>query len=104
MSAPYVLSAFQNTSGNFSDYFALANAVSGGVFGGLAVLAFFLVLFVSMKQYGTKQALGASSVLTMIFALFGRMAHIVLDWHLMIVAVMTGVAVVYAYLSDKPDN
>jgi hypothetical protein len=94
---PYITSAFQNTSGNFSDYFVLANQVSDGWFGTLVVLCFFIVMFVSMKQYGTKQAIGASMVVTMIFTIIARAARLTDDLSLYITIFTTALVTAYIY-------
>ena len=100
----YELGAFQNSTGNFSDFFAFSNsnAVTSYVWGMLVLLGFFIIIFTSLKQFGTPQAIGAASVLTAAFGLFARMAHIINDLTMYIAIIVLGVSAIMIYASNKP--
>ena len=96
------VSALQNSTGNFSDFFALSNSTTNYVWGMMVLLGFFIIIFVSLKQFGTPQAIGAASLLTLIFGLFARMAHIINDFTLYIAMIVLGISVIAIYASGKP--
>jgi len=95
----YNMTAFNHTAGDLSLYFDFANQATNNMFGVFMLLAFFVIVFISLKGFGNRQALGASSVLTLIFAFLARSAGIVTDLAMYISIVITALVGVYLYTS-----
>ena|SRR3990167_3644061 len=98
MGAPYDLSAFQNTTGNYTSYFALANDVTSGFWGFLVAIGFFLIMFISLKSFGTKKALGSAAALTSVFCVFANLANIVNDMVMYSSVVLVALVTIVIYL------
>ena len=66
---------FTNLTGNGTDTFAgifeFANQQTGGWFGNMAVIGFWVLLFTSMKRYPTNYAFAASTFITAIMTILG---------------------------------
>lgn len=97
----YNLTALNNTNGNIFQYFDLANAVTENWFGVGALIVFFSVIFISLKQYGNKEAIITATVSTWILSMLFVFAKIV-DGSVMYVtwSLLAAVAL-YAYVKRQ---
>lgn len=90
----YNLSSLNNTVVSVTTWLVTANELSNNWFGALVTLAWFVIIFVSLKKFGNPQAFAASSATTLVFALYGRTALFISDQVLFItIALVAGVAV-----------
>lgn len=95
----YNLSGFNNTGVNITTYFIQANQFTNDWFGALTTLAFFTIIFVSLKQFGNSPAATAAAGVTVLFALLGRALLLISDQVLYISMILVAVVAIYAYLS-----
>ena len=94
----YNLTGFNETAMNLSSYIIEANNFTDGWFGNLMVLSFYIVMFVSMKLFGNKTALGASTALTLLFTIVARAGNFVGDtpvWFMVVLMPLVGVYIYY---------
>lgn len=90
---------FENLSDNITrpyTLFQVTNEVTGGLFGNLILLAIFIVIFISLKDYRNSIAFATASFITTILAMLFRTMGIIGDM-VMIVGIVATVASV-AYL------
>ena len=78
-----------------------SNAVTDGYFGGIILLCVLTIGFVSLKDHGTKYALGASSFITMLTAVLLRLINAVNDGALYITIILTVVAMAAVWFKDR---
>lgn len=91
------LTAFNNTNINLTTYITQANVFSNNWFGVMMVVSFFLILFISMKAYGNKAALGATTSITLLFTVLSWSIGFVGDNVMMFMSVLTPLVAVYMY-------
>lgn len=101
MPANYNLSAFNNQSVNVTTYFQFANSATQNVFGALVALAFFVIVFVSLKDFGNRPALAAASSLTTVFCLLGNSGGIIADQIMWFSFILTSGVAVYLYIDRQ---
>ncbi len=99
--ANYNVSAFNNSAVNLTTYFVVANQLSNNWFGALMALAWFVIIFVSLKNFGNGPALAAASSTTVVFVIYGRAANLVSDNVLFIAIAITALVAVFVYLSKN---
>lgn len=97
----YNLTLMTNKTANFSSYFIQANNFTNDWFGNLFLLTWFIIIFVSLKQFGNKEAAAAATGLTTVIALYARSAQLVSDTALFMTIALMAIVIVYIYLK-KP--
>lgn len=75
------------------------NTITGYLFGPLVVLAFFIVMVISMKNFETEKAYAASSLSTAVLCFFFLLINLTSVHHVMIAAINFIVSVVILYTS-----
>jgi len=79
----------------FVDLVNWTNTITGGLYGNMALITFWFVVFFSMKQYLTRQAFTVASWACMIVSIFMRMMGIVGDMIMFIFIILVGISVVW---------
>lgn len=84
-----------------TSYLAWLNTLTGGLFWTMAVVSFFIIVFVSLSVYNFKTAVMTSCFLSLIMAILLRLGNLVGDW--LVVAFIIGMAVsaLWAYFETR---
>lgn len=95
----YNLTVFNGTETSFATYFQFANTASNGFFGVFLILSMYIVMFVSLKNYGNKSAAGAAAFIALIFGFFTRSFGAISDQALFITMLIVAATGVYLYIA-----
>ncbi len=76
------------------------NEISGGIFGMIFLLLFFIILFVAFKNYEFKRALAGSSLITSIVAMLFRLFSFVNDTMMFSFFLVTAIAFIWMMWGD----
>jgi len=78
MPQPYNLTAI-GESNNMVELFQATNAIASNAMGVLFMLALFVILFITFKQFETKKAFAGASFITSLAAIFLRILSLIPD-------------------------
>jgi hypothetical protein len=84
----------ENITG-FGGFMSYANTVTGDWFAKVILLTFFFVVFISMKQYKTRQAFAVASWSCMIISVFMRMLGLMSDIWMFVFIILTGIGTIW---------
>ena len=94
---PYAEPAFTS----FLDLFTYVNTGSGSVYGILALISIWVVLFLSLKYYATEAAMVTASFVTAVVAIMLVIVGIVPEVVLVFVAIIAAISIIVAFVGDK---
>jgi len=93
------ITEFQS-SNSLVDVVSFVNNSSGGLFVSLFMLAFFFVLFLNLRKYGTTDALLSSSFACFIVSIFLKAAALINFQFVILFFVLTFFSIIFKYMSD----
>ena len=99
MPEPYNLTALTDNT-NIFGILSATNTLSDGFFGIILLLLFFVILFVSFKQFEVKRALSSSLFILSIAVILMRVLGIVTDLVMFAVFILTGLSLVFLIWGD----
>lgn len=79
--------------------FDYANTITNEYLGLLILMAFFVVIFISLKIYTTERAFVTASFLTMLIAILFRVMNFVSNKIVFLFVILTAIALVAVYLA-----